>query len=59
MATAKFKGVDQFPAELVETGDRTLDSEILERSMKVVILLEIMNNDWSLNVSPCIFQFSS
>jgi len=47
MATAKLKGVDQIPAELIETGDRTVHSEIQERSMNLVIPLEIMNNDWS------------
>lgn len=47
MASAKLKGVDQIPAELIETGERTVHSEIQERSMNLVILLEIMNNNWS------------
>jgi hypothetical protein len=47
MATAKLKGIDHIPAELIEAGDRTVHSEIQESSMTLVILLEIMNNDWS------------
>jgi hypothetical protein len=47
MATAKLKGVDQIPAELTEAGNRTVHSEIQERSMNLVILFEIMNNDWN------------
>jgi len=45
MAASKLKGFDQIPAELIEAGNRTVHSEIQERSVNLVILFEIMNND--------------
>jgi len=47
MTAAKLNGFDQIPAELIEAGNRTVHSEIQERSINLVILFEIMNNDWS------------